>query len=134
VGNRQPSRFLDGIAERPAGSPARRRPREKVRTALTETCRVCGKPLNTGAERKLSRHADCPASYDEAVYAELVSWRLGEAKSRSLPAYCIFTDATLMAIAERNPSDDEALLAVPGVGRSKLEQYGEAVLGILGGV
>lgn len=133
AGNRQPSRFLDGIAERPPGVPMRRRPREKARTALTETCRVCRKPLNTGAERKLARHSDCPASYDEAVYAELVSWRLGEAKARSLPAYCVFTDATLMAIAERNPSDDEGLLGVPGVGRAKLEQYGEAVLEILGG-
>lgn len=133
AGNRQPSRFLDGLAERPAGVSARRRPREKARTALTETCRVCAKPLTTGAERKLSRHADCPASYDEAVYAELVSWRQREAKARSLPAYCVFTDATLMAIAERNPSDEEGLLAIPGVGRAKLEQYGDAVLGILGG-
>jgi DNA helicase II / ATP-dependent DNA helicase PcrA len=133
AGNRQPSRFLDGIAARPSGTSVRKRARVKPRTALTETCRVCGKPLNTGAERKLARHADCPASYDEAVYAELVAWRLAEAKQRSLPAYCIFTDATLMAVAESNPADDEALLAVPGVGRAKLEQYGEAVLAILGG-
>jgi len=80
----------------------------------------------------LARHADCPASYDEAVYDQLVAWRLAEAKQRSLPAYCVFTDATLMAIAERNPADEEGLLAVPGVGRAKLEQYGETVLGILG--
>ena len=132
AGNRQPSRFLDGIAARPAGAPARRGPRAKARTALTDTCRVCGRPLNTGAERKLARHADCPASYDEAVYDQLVAWRLAEAKQRSLPAYCVFTDATLMAIAERNPADEEGLLAVPGVGRAKLEQYGETVLGILG--
>ncbi|MBA3021444.1 ATP-dependent DNA helicase UvrD2 [Propionicimonas sp.] len=133
AGNRQPSRFLDGIAARPAGEPARRGPRAKARTALTDTCRVCGRPLSTGAERKLARHADCPASYDEAVYDQLVAWRLAEAKQRSLPAYCVFTDATLMAIAERNPADDEGLLAVPGVGRAKLEQYGQTVLGILGG-
>jgi DNA helicase-2/ATP-dependent DNA helicase PcrA len=133
AGNRQPSRFLDGIAARPAGEPARRGPHAKARTALTETCRVCGRPLNTGAEHKLARHADCPASYDEAVYDQLIAWRVAEAKQRSLPAYCIFTDATLMAIAERNPADEEGLLAVPGVGRAKLEQYGETVLGILGG-
>jgi DNA helicase II / ATP-dependent DNA helicase PcrA len=132
AGNRQPSRFLDGIAGRPTGQPVRKRQRVKPRTALTDTCRVCGKPLNTGAERKLARHADCPASYDETTYSELVAWRLAEAKQRSLPAYCIFTDATLMALAETNPPDQDALLAVPGVGRAKLEQYGEAVLAILG--
>lgn len=132
-GNRQPSRFLDGIAERPSLAPMPRRRREPQHSALAQTCRVCGKPLNTGAERKLSRHADCPASYDEAVYDQLLSWRLAEATQRSLPAYCIFTDATLMAIAERHPSDEDGLLAIPGVGRAKLGEYGAAVLTILGG-
>jgi DNA helicase II / ATP-dependent DNA helicase PcrA len=133
AGNRQPSRFLDGLAARPAGEPLRRRQPAKPRTALTESCRVCGKPLTTGAEHKLSRHLDCPASYDEAIYDELIAWRLAEAKQRSLPPYCIFTDATLIAIAERNPADEEALLAVPGVGRAKLEQYGQMVFSILSG-
>ena len=89
-------------------------------------------PFTTGAEHKLGRHADCPASYDEAVYAALVAWRTAVAKERAIPGYCVFTDATLMAIAERAPADPEGLLAIPGVGRMKLEQYGPAVLGILG--
>lgn len=130
-GNRQRSRFLDGIA--PGGSPVdrpRRRP-AAARTAMTATCRVCGRHLTTGAESKLGRHTDCPASYSEQVYDDLVGWRLTEARQRSLPPFCIFTDATLMAIAERNPSQEEDLLAIPGVGRAKLAQYGEAVLSIL---
>ena len=131
AGNRQPSRFLDGLAARPVGEPVRHRQLAKPRTALTQTCRVCGRPLNTGAEHKLSRHVDCPASYNEQTYAELISWRAGEAKQRSLPAFCIFTDATMMVIAETNPADVDGLLAIPGVGRAKLEQYGEAVLAIL---
>ena len=89
--------------------------------------------LATGAERKLGRHADCPASYDEATYDALVAWRSKVAKERSFPAYCVFTDATLMAIAETAPADTDGLLAIPGVGRSKLEQYGQAVLDILAG-
>jgi DNA helicase II / ATP-dependent DNA helicase PcrA len=132
AGSRQPSRFLDGISARPTEEPVRRRQRVKPRTALTDTCRVCERPLATGAERKLGRHTDCPASYDEAVYDQLVAWRLSEAQQRSLPPYCIFTDATLIAIAERNPDDEEGLLAVPGVGRAKLEQYGAEVFAILG--
>lgn len=133
AGNRQPSRFLDGIAERPASAPRRRTHREQQHTVLTQTCRVCGKPLNTGAERKLQRHGDCPASYDETVFDQLIAWRSGVAKQRSVPAYCIFTDATMMAIAERSPSDEESLLAIPGVGRAKLGEYGQAVLAILEG-
>lgn len=131
AGNRQPSRFLDGLAAPPNNQPMRKRQQVKPRTALTETCRVCGKPLNTGAERKLSRHADCPASYNVGTYEELMAWRLSEAKQRSIPPYCVFTDATLIAIAEATPSDFDALLAVAGVGRAKLEQYGPAVLAIL---
>jgi len=48
-----------------------------------------------------------------------------------VPAYVIFTDATLMAIAEDRPTDAAGLLAIPGVGRVKCEQYAEAVLAIL---
>ncbi|MGB7962770.1 MAG: HRDC domain-containing protein [Propionicimonas sp.] len=55
------------------------------------------------------------------------------ATERALPAFCIFTDATLMAIAERRPTDASGLLAVPGVGRVKCEQYGPTVLAILAG-
>ena len=130
-GNRQPSRFLDGIAARQTPVPARAGTRAKPTSALSATCRVCGKPLHTGAERKLRRHADCPPGYDENTYAELVAWRLALSKERSVPAYVIFTDATLMAIAEDRPTDAAGLLAIPGVGKVKCEQYAEAVLAIL---
>ncbi|HRA74845.1 MAG TPA: ATP-dependent DNA helicase UvrD2 [Propionicimonas sp.] len=135
-GPRQPSRFLAGIAPGAGGgggaattlaSPPRRG------TALAVHCRVCGGPLATGTERKLERHADCPAGYDEATYAALLAWRAGEAKSRGLPAFCVFTDATLIAIAERSPADLPGLLAVPGVGGAKAGQYATAVLAILTG-
>lgn len=130
-GNRQPSRFLDGIAARPAPSPARPRPRTKPTSALSATCRVCGLALHSGAERKLRRHADCPAGYDEETYARLVAWRLDRSRERSVPAYVVFTDATLMAIAEDRPSDEAGLLAIPGVGRTKCELYAADVLAIL---
>ncbi|MCA0294966.1 MAG: ATP-dependent DNA helicase UvrD2 [Actinobacteria bacterium] len=130
-GHRQPSRFLDGIAPRPERAPSGGGRRPKPTSALSATCRACGKPLHTGAERKLRRHVDCPAGYDEDTYTSLVAWRLGLARERSVPAYVIFTDATLMAIAEDRPKDTTGLLAIPGVGRTKCEQYGEAVLAIL---
>jgi DNA helicase II / ATP-dependent DNA helicase PcrA len=132
AGNRQPSRFLDGLAVRQTHQPVRTHQREKPRTALNDTCRVCGKALTSGAERKLLRHVDCPGSYDEHVYDQLLAWRAEQAKKRSLPGFCIFTDATLMAIAEAGPADVDALLSIPGVGRAKSEQYADAVLKILG--
>ena len=89
------------------------------------------KPITSGAERKLRRHLDCEPSYDEEVYARLKQWRLELARERSMPAFVIFTDATLMAIAEASPGDAAGLLRIPGVGPAKCEQYGPAVLGIL---
>ena len=81
----------------------------------------------------MHRHAGCPPGYDEETYARLVAWRGEVARERSVPAFVIFTDATLMAIAEERPPDPAALLRIPGVGRVKAEQFGEAVLATLAG-
>ena len=47
------------------------------------------------------------------------------------PAYVVFTDATLTAIAEQRPADTSALVAIPGIGANKLDRYGEAVLALV---
>ena len=129
--HRKASRFLDGV--RPETGPARpaRGGGRTARSTLSMTCRVCGEPLAAGAELKLGRHADCPSSYDERTWELLREWRRQEAAEAGLPPFCVFTDATLMAIAEARPSDERGLLAIAGVGRSKAEKYAEAVFGIL---
>jgi DNA helicase-2/ATP-dependent DNA helicase PcrA len=48
-----------------------------------------------------------------------------------VPAYVVFTDLTLQAIAEVLPRDTAQLLAINGIGRTKQEKYGEAVLGLV---
>ena len=48
-----------------------------------------------------------------------------------MPAYVVFTDATLTAIAERRPRSSAELAQVPGVGPTKLASYGPAVLDLL---
>lgn len=129
-GSRRPSRFLDGVrpdasprgANRAASSSANRRRRSPAR------CRVCGTALVDAASRKLGRCGECPSGIDEALYERLRSWRLERAQQQKVPAYVVFTDATLAVIAETKPSDEEALVAVPGVGRSKLDRYGHEVL------
>ena len=129
---RNASRFLDGI--RPDTGPAR--PARAGKTAKSRHsvgCRVCGRPLRAGAELKLGRHTDCPSSYDERTWELLCEWRRQEAAAAGLPAFCVFTDATLMAIAEATPSDEGDLLRISGVGRTKADRYGEAVLRIVSG-
>ena len=58
-------------------------------------------------------------------------WRSGEAKAQSVPPYVIFHDSVLHEIAERRPGSLDDLAQVRGVGGSKLERYGAAVLAIV---
>lgn len=131
-GNRKASRFLDGV--RPADAPAAPSPprQSRRRSAQAAVCRVCSGALTSAAERKLTRHEACPSSYDESLLAELKEWRSAQAKEQQLPAYCIVTDATLVALAERLPTDARGLLGISGIGRAKVERYGADLLGILG--
>jgi DNA helicase-2/ATP-dependent DNA helicase PcrA len=126
-GNRQPSRFLQSLlpAEARAASA-----KPKQRRAVN--CRECGKPLSSAAEKKRGRCADCPASYDEELFERLRVWRKETADEESVPAFVVFTDATLQLIAEQRPTSAAALLRISGVGPAKLERYGDALLGVVG--
>ncbi len=64
-------------------------------------------------------------------FARLRAWRLEVARAHGVPPYVIFHDATLAEIARREPVDLDALRGVPGVGATKLERYGEALLAAL---
>jgi DNA helicase-2/ATP-dependent DNA helicase PcrA len=123
-GTRVPSRFLDGLA----GAPSRADRPRRIRAASVQRCRACGKALTAAADRKLGRCGDCPSSVDDALFDQLREWRLACAHQQKVPAFVVFTDATLTAIAEARPVDEDALAAVPGVGRTKLERYGQEVL------
>lgn len=81
----------------------------------------------------LRRCETCPSNLDEDLLAELKEWRLRVSKEMKVPAYVVFTDTTLMAIAETLPTDDAALVAIPGIGARKLEQYGEDVVALVRG-
>ena len=64
-------------------------------------------------------------------YVALKSWRAEVAKEHNLPAYVIFHDATLAAIAERAPQSLADLQGITGIGAKKLEAYGHAVLQVV---
>ncbi|MEU9110833.1 ATP-dependent DNA helicase UvrD2 [Streptomyces sp. NPDC048483] len=147
--SRRASRFLSGLrpgsgaaaGRRTAGAAtggverggaastgaSRRRDRRPAR------CRVCNKTLTDAGEMKLMRCEDCPSEIDEGLYERLRDWRAEQAARTRQPAYCVFTDKTLMAIAEAVPGTEPELAGISGVGRRKLDRYGADVLALCAG-
>ncbi|MEM9734739.1 MAG: DNA helicase RecQ [Pseudomonadota bacterium] len=68
---------------------------------------------------------------DTELLAALKSCRLALAKERSVPAYVIFPDKTLIDMAQRRPTNSEEFAQVRGVGRSKLDQFGETFMDVV---
>ncbi|QES46205.1 ATP-dependent DNA helicase [Streptomyces venezuelae] len=150
---RRPTRFLDGLRpgsgagaaaraasggpggiERGSGGaagPTEGRRQRKSRTPAR--CRVCGRTLTEAGEMKLMRCEDCPSDMDEGLYERLREWRSGQARQLGQPAYCVFTDKTLIAIAEAVPEDEGELARIPGVGVRKFHRFGAEVLAICAG-
>lgn len=143
------SRFLDGLrpgsvttagrtsgggpggVERGIGSSGGTVVRRTSRTPAR--CRVCGRTLTDAGEMKLMRCEDCPSDMDEGLYERLREWRTVQAQRSGQPAFCVFTDKTLMAIAETVPDDEGELARIPGVGVRKLNRFGVDVLAICAG-
>jgi len=128
--SRKPSRFLNGIAPQASSSgdtPAK--PRRQ--RGATPRCRVCNSVLTAPAAIMLRRCETCPSDIDEDLLAELKEWRSRTCKEMNVPAYVVFTDNTLIAIAETLPTDNAALVAIPGIGARKLEQFGPDVLAMV---
>ncbi|WP_455356045.1 ATP-dependent DNA helicase UvrD2 [Streptomyces sp. SYSU K217416] len=140
--SRRPSRFLNGL--RPgsaavgargaggAGGVERGSGRKRGRRGSVQ-CRVCGRTLTDAGEMKLMRCEDCPSDMDEGLYERLREWRVGQAKELGQPAFCVFTDKTLMAIAEAVPGSEAELQQISGVGGRKVERFGTDVLAICAG-
>ena len=103
-------------------SPAPRRPAPIIRN----TSRALRRP-----DPKRSASALQLDDAQQGIFQALRSWRAGAAKEQSVPAYVVFNDKTLAAIAERRPATIVELSTISGVGESKLERYGEAVLAVL---
>jgi DNA topoisomerase-3 len=61
------------------------------------------------------------------VEAALRAWRMAEAKRAGVPAFRVFSDRTLLAIAEALPATPEEFLAVPGIGLRSVEKYGQQI-------
>ncbi|MGW3788028.1 ATP-dependent DNA helicase UvrD2 [Micromonospora chokoriensis] len=134
---RRPSRFLpqldrSGGTERASGGTGPARRAERRRTQIV-SCRICGATLLAGPDRKLGRCPTCPSDIDDELHERLREWRQRVAAAQKVPAYVVFTDATLIALAERRPGRSEELIAIAGIGPRKLGLYGDSVLALVGG-
>ena len=127
--SRRPSRFLNGIAPQTQSQPEPSKPRRQ--RGATPRCRVCNAVLTAAPAIMLRRCETCSVDIDDELLAQLKEWRLRISKELSVPAYVVFTDNTLIAIAESLPGDDAALVAIPGIGARKLEQFGADVLALV---
>jgi DNA helicase-2/ATP-dependent DNA helicase PcrA len=104
VRRRRPSRFLDGI--RPGG----------------------GRPPAVAKRQRV-----VPESADAAMFGRLRAWRKKQSEAQGVPAFVVFSDATLVAIADAAPADEDALGRIAGVGPTKLSRYAGPVLSVLAG-
>ncbi|MGA8743300.1 MAG: HRDC domain-containing protein, partial [Terracidiphilus sp.] len=67
-----------------------------------------------------------------ALATRLKEWRTGEAKRLQVPPYCVLHDRTLTAVALARPSNPRQLLEIDGIGPTKAEKFGPAIIEICG--
>ena len=85
-----------------------------------------------GASRTRKAAAtEAVAEGDRDLFEALRAWRAGAAKEQGVPAYIVFGDATLRALADRRPASVAALEGITGIGAKKREAYGDAVLAVI---
>lgn len=129
--HRELSRFLAHLVPQEASTVRATVTKGERKKRGVASCRTCGKGLVTASERTVGRCRTCPATYDPEFFDRLRAWRLDKAQEMSVPAFVVFTDSTLVAIAEKLPASTKELLAIPGVGERKREMFGADLLALV---
>ena len=108
--------------------------RGEVKVALRESVSTptSRKTKKTGAGAAAIKAPIALDSAGLARYCALKAWRSEVAREHNLPAYVIFHDATLAAIAKRAPQSLDDLQGISGIGAKKLEAYADEVLRVVG--
>ena len=110
--------------------------REEMQLSLDAPGGGSERSRENGAPRKRRSgggRAAADASVDADLFERLREWRSAESRRRSVPAYVVFSDATLAALASEQPADHGALARIRGIGPAKLDTYGDAVLAVIAG-
>jgi ATP-dependent DNA helicase RecQ len=108
-------------------------PTEASRAVLKGEQSVSLRVYKTPAKGKATRRTAAAAAnpVDDPLFERLRAWRAEAAREHGVPAYVIFHDATLRAIAEIQPTSLHDLRGVAGIGAKKLEAYGDAILEVV---
>ena len=90
---------------------------------------------SAAARETIKKRVERPAlaGPDNALFELLRAERAKLAREQNVPAYVIFHDATLAAIAAERPKDVEALKNIPGMGKTKIDRYGGLILNTVAG-
>ncbi len=121
---RKPSPLLAGIEE--ANTPGAA---DRVPDAVHEVERMRATLHGSGGEgRRRSRSSRAGGGADPPLLAALKAWRLERARVANVPAYVVFTDATLAAVTESLPCTPDDLLAISGIGPVKAARFGADLL------
>ena len=115
--NRSPSMWVDSIET-------------TLGVAPTELSRAQGAERARSARRSV-RRAPAAEGPELELFEALRSWRRDQARAADVPAFVIFNDATLTAIARHRPRSAAQLLKVPGIGPVKAQRFGPDVLRIV---
>ncbi|MFS0895237.1 DNA helicase RecQ [Microbacterium sp. 179-I 3D3 NHS] len=89
-----------------------------------------GRPSASARARKAGA-ADALDAGDRGLFEALRAWRAETAREQGVPAYIVFGDATLRALAEHRPASLHDLEGITGIGAKKREAYGEGVLAVI---
>ena len=102
---------------------------ERIRLREDASVKRASKAAKTAKTPQVPSY-EVPAQ-DEPLWEALRELRLSLCREDGVPPYVIFHDSTLREMVRLRPSSPEELLAVQGVGETKLERYGEAFLQVL---
>jgi DNA helicase II / ATP-dependent DNA helicase PcrA len=128
VSDRRPSPWLEVIEDAfapPAPEPAPEQQREHIAKAREQarSRAPASRPGRAGEEL---------APADAELLAALMEWRRNLARASEVPAFVIFHDKTLVAVAAARPRTHGQLLDVPGIGKVKVERHGDDLLELVG--
>lgn len=98
---------------------------------LTEATGQAEPVSASGRQRATTPGPPVTSPSDGPLFDRLKAWRKERANADGVPAYVVFHDRTLVAIAEARPSTSEALLAIEGIGPAKLDRYAHEVLDLV---
>ncbi|MFT4566272.1 MAG: ATP-dependent DNA helicase RecQ [Saprospiraceae bacterium] len=82
-------------------------------------------------ENKKAKKVTKTQLVQDELFEKLRHWRLTTAKSRGVPAYAVFSDATLKEIVDMKPLVADDLLMIDGIGEKKKADYGEHILDVI---